>query len=96
MKPSSSPSNTALPLSALAGQLNLKHPLVQLAETIEWQSFEEKFGRVVKASGGRPALSTPSVTTIDETAKERSINNCRILRNGSVIPFGQVFVKDNF
>ena len=58
MKPSSSTSNTGLPLSALALQLNLKHPLVQLAETIEWPSFEEKFGRAVKASGGRPALPT--------------------------------------
>ena len=58
MKPSSSTSNTGLPLSALALQLNLKHPLVQLAETIEWPLFEEKFGRAVKASGGRPALPT--------------------------------------
>lgn len=58
MKPSSSPSNTDPTLSALAGQLNLSHPLVQMAETIDWQSFEEKFGRVVKASGGRPALAT--------------------------------------
>ena len=58
MQPSSSASNTDLPLSALARQLNLKHPLVQLAETIAWQSFEEKFGRVAKSSGGRPALPT--------------------------------------
>ncbi|MEL6779220.1 MAG: IS5/IS1182 family transposase, partial [Cyanobacteria bacterium J06597_16] len=58
MKPSSSPSNTDSNLSALARQLNLSHPLVQLAETIEWPSFEEKFGRVVKANGGRPALPT--------------------------------------
>ena len=58
MKSSSSPSNTDLALSALARQLNLSHPLVQLAESIDWPSFEEKFGRVAKASGGRPALPT--------------------------------------
>ncbi|MEO1391235.1 MAG: IS5 family transposase [Cyanobacteria bacterium J06634_6] len=58
MKPSSSPSNTDPTLSALARQLNLSHPLVQMAASIDWQSFEEKFGRVVKASGGRPALPT--------------------------------------
>ena len=58
MKSSSSPSNTDPTLSALARQLNLKHPLVQMAETIVWQSFDEKFGRVAKASGGRPALPT--------------------------------------
>ena len=58
MKPPSSTSNTEPTLSVLARQLNLKHPLVQMSETIDWQSFEEKFGRVVKASGGRPALPT--------------------------------------
>ena len=58
MKPSSSTSNMALPPSALSSQLNLKHPLVQLAKTIAWPSFEEKFGRAVKTSGGRPALPT--------------------------------------
>ena len=58
MKPSSSSSNADSSLSTLARQLNLSHPLVQLAETIDWQAFEEKFGRVVKASGGRPALPT--------------------------------------
>ena len=29
-----------------------------MTQTIDWQSFEDKFGRVVKASGGRPALPT--------------------------------------
>ncbi|MEL6780656.1 MAG: IS5 family transposase [Cyanobacteria bacterium J06597_16] len=58
MKPSSSPLNAKPTLSALARQLNPNHPLVQLAEAIDWQSLEEKFGRVVKASGGRPPLPT--------------------------------------
>lgn len=58
MQSSSLTSNTDSSLSALARQLNLEHPLVQMAETISWQSFEEKFGRVVKANGGRPALPT--------------------------------------
>ena len=58
MQSSSSPSNTEPTLSALARQLNLEHPLVQLAEAIDWPSFEEKFGRVAKTSGGRPPLPT--------------------------------------
>ncbi len=58
MKPSSSTSKNDAPLSALARQLNLSHPLVQLTESIDWQSFEDKFGRVAKPQGGRPALPT--------------------------------------
>jgi transposase, IS5 family len=58
MKPSSSPSNPNSQLSTLAGQLNHSHPLIKLAESIDWQSFEEKFGRAAKPSGGRPPLPT--------------------------------------
>jgi transposase, IS5 family len=58
MKPSSSPSNPNSKLSALASQLNLNHPLVKLAESIDWRSLEEKFGRAAKPSGGRPPLPT--------------------------------------
>lgn len=53
-----STSNANVNLSELARQLNLSHPLVRLAESIDWQSFEDKFGRVAKPSGGRPALPT--------------------------------------
>lgn len=58
MEPTSSTSNATVNLSELAQQLNLSHPLVRLAESIDWQSFEDKFGRVAKPSGGRPALPT--------------------------------------
>ena len=58
MKPSSSASSADSSLPALGRQLNLSHPLVQISKTIDWQTFEHKFGRVVKASGGRPALPT--------------------------------------
>jgi len=58
MKLASSSSNPDSSLSELARQLNLSHPLVQLAETIDWQTFEQTFGRVAKPSGGRPALPT--------------------------------------
>ena len=44
--------------SELARQLDLGHPLVQLTVSLDWQSFEDKFGRVAKPSGGRPPLPT--------------------------------------
>ncbi len=45
-------------MSALERQLNPQHPLVQLAVSIDWTSFETSFGRVTTSAGGRPALST--------------------------------------
>lgn len=85
MKPSSSSSNTELPLTALARQLNLSHPLVKMSKSIDWQAFEDKFGRVAKASGGRPPLPTQLMVGLhylkalygesDETVVEKWVEN---------------------
>ena len=32
----------------------------------------------------------------DDMAKDRSINKCRMIREGAIIPFGQQGVKDDF
>ena len=38
--------------------LNRRHPLYQLADTIEWESFDEAFGKYYSETQGRPAKST--------------------------------------
>ena len=53
-----SSSNADSNRSELARQLNLSHPLVQLAKSLDWPSFEDEFGRACKPSGGRPSLPT--------------------------------------
>ena len=55
MKPSSKADSNRLDLSR---QLDLSHPLVQLAKSLDWSSFEETFGRACKPGGGRPPLPT--------------------------------------
>ncbi|MEO1523144.1 MAG: IS5/IS1182 family transposase, partial [Cyanobacteria bacterium J06633_2] len=44
--------------SDLERQLNPQHPLVRLATTIDWSSFEASFGRTISPAGGRHALPT--------------------------------------
>jgi transposase, IS5 family len=41
----------------LKEQLNLKHPLVQLADAIDWEGLSQSLSLTVSAEGGRPALS---------------------------------------
>lgn len=48
-----SPSPGATPLADL---LNNQHPLCQLADAIEWESFETEFGKFYSEDMGRPAL----------------------------------------
>jgi len=38
--------------------LNIDHPLVKLANDIDWEGFEEKFGKFYTQNFGRPALPT--------------------------------------
>lgn len=45
-------------MSELEKQLNREHPLYQLANALDWQWFEQEFGRQMKAAGGRPPLPT--------------------------------------
>jgi hypothetical protein len=58
MKPPQSPDCEAqgkpqMKRTQLARLLNAEHPLVKLAQTIDWQSFDEHFG--VSYSSERPA-----------------------------------------
>ncbi|MEO1522748.1 MAG: IS5/IS1182 family transposase, partial [Cyanobacteria bacterium J06633_2] len=46
------------PKSELERQLNPQHPLVTLAKTIDWSSFEDALGRTTSSAGGRHALPT--------------------------------------
>ncbi|MBT9314906.1 IS5 family transposase [Leptothoe spongobia] len=53
--PSSEPSPSG---SALERQLNPQHPLIKLAASIDWASFETSFSRATTSAGGRPPLPT--------------------------------------
>src|SRR3989339_1187432 len=42
----------------LVDQINMEHPLVKLAELIEWQEFEHAWSGLFPSKRGRPATST--------------------------------------
>jgi IS5 family transposase len=46
----------------LCEMLNAKHPLVKLAEVIDWEEIEHSFGAHFQTTTGRPALSLRLVT----------------------------------
>ena len=45
-------------MNKFARLLNAEHPLVKLAQTIDWQSFDEHFGVSYSSETGRPGIST--------------------------------------
>jgi transposase, IS5 family len=42
----------------LERQLNHQHPLVKMAQAIDWDYFEIEFGQQIVAEAGRPRLAT--------------------------------------
>src|SRR5512136_2109985 len=57
MKPKSGSSNQGdLFRSRLDQILNRQHPLYQLADTIDWSSFDQEFGTLYVENVGRPGL----------------------------------------
>lgn len=49
--------DASLPLP-LAPQLNPQHPLLKLAQAIDWNYFEDEFSKLLQAESGRPPLPT--------------------------------------
>ena len=43
----------------LCEMLNAKHPLMKLADVIDWDEIERSFGAHFQTTTGRPALSPP-------------------------------------
>ncbi|SDD94793.1 transposase, IS5 family, partial [Paracidovorax valerianellae] len=52
----SQPQTAELFRPRLDEQINMKHPLVKLAELIDWAEIERTFGVSFTSSRGRPAL----------------------------------------
>ena len=48
--------NSAPEPAKLKAQLNLQHALFKLAESLDWEYFEQEFGTTMTADGGRPLL----------------------------------------
>ena len=58
MRPKSQVDEGDLYRARLSQILNLDHPMCQLAETIDWPSFDEKFGACYSPDNGAPAKPT--------------------------------------
>ena len=59
MKPEKNKETTQLELfkSELINLVDPSHPLVILSKKIDWEGFEEKFGKLYHPSFGRPGYS---------------------------------------
>jgi transposase, IS5 family len=85
MKPPQSPDCEAqgeprMKKTELARLLNAEHPLVKLAQQIDWRSFDEHFGVSYSAQRGRPGISTRLMVALHYLKYTHDLSDEAVLR----------------
>jgi hypothetical protein len=73
----------------LANLLNEIHPLVRLAQQIDWRSFDEHFGTYYSEGTGRPATSTRLMVSLHYLKYTHDLSDEAVLRGWVENPYWQ-------
>lgn len=73
----------------LANFLNERHPLVKLAQQIDWRSFDEHFGTYYSEGTGRPATSTRLMVSLHYLKYTHDLSDEAVLRGWVENPYWQ-------
>jgi transposase, IS5 family len=73
----------------LANLLNERHPLVKLAQQIDWRSFDEHFGMYYSEGTGRPATSTRLMVSLHYLKYTHDLSDEAVLRGWVENPYWQ-------
>jgi transposase, IS5 family len=75
----------------LSNQLDLKHPLVRLAELIEWQNFETTFGPLYHEMVGRPGKPTRLMVGLTYLKHTYNLSDEQVCERWVENPYWQFF-----
>jgi transposase, IS5 family len=73
----------------LANLVNDRHPLVRLAQQIDWRSFDEHFGTYYSEGKGRPATSTRLMVSLHYLKYTHDLSDESVLRGWVENPYWQ-------
>jgi IS5 family transposase len=73
----------------LANLLNERHPLVKLAQQIDWRSFDEHVGTYYSEGTGRPATSTRLMVSLHYLKYTHDLSDEAVVRGWVENPYWQ-------
>lgn len=73
----------------LANLVNDRHPLVRLAQQIDWRSFDEYFGTYYRSGKGRPAISTRLMVSLHYLKYTHDLSDEAVVRGWVENPYWQ-------
>src|SRR5690242_11466715 len=89
-QPESTPSDDLF-RARLSNQLDLKHPLIRLAELIDWQSFETGFGLLYHETIGRPGKPTRLMVGLTYLKHTYNLSDEQVCERWVENPYWQFF-----
>ena len=75
----------------LCNIINLRHPLVQLSEKIDWQSCENRFGGLYAAGVGRPGNSIRMMVALQLLKHTCNVSDEEVVATWAENPYWQYF-----
>lgn len=76
--------------------IDLKHPLAQLSDSINWKRFEEKFGETYCPNNGRPGISTRTMVGLTCLKYIHNVSDEVVLMAWVENPYWQYFCGERY
>ena len=77
--------------SRLENMISQRHPLVRLAESIDWSVFEERWGALFESGLGRPAIPTRLIAGLHYLKHTYNLSDEAVVRRWVENPYWQYF-----
>lgn len=95
------PKNTPLPQedlfkNRLETMIDIKHKLVKLSELIDWQSFDNDWGKLFPSDQGAPATSTRMIAGLHYLKHLYDLSDEQVVERWVENPYWQYFCGEQF
>ena len=80
----------------LDNQLNQRHPLFKLAHTIDWQIFDEAFGKLYCADNGSPGKSIRLMVGLQYLKHMKGLSDEQTVAQWIENPYWQYFCGEDY
>ena len=76
--------------------IDMRHPLVKLADAIDWEVFDREFGQLYQSKVGRPATRTRLIVGLTYLQFMYDLSDEAVVERWIEVPYWQYFTGEEF
>jgi IS5 family transposase len=80
----------------LENMIDMRHPLVKLADAIDWEVFDREFGQLYQSKVGRPATRTRLIVGLTYLQFMYDLSDEAVVERWIEVPYWQYFTGEEF